>query len=115
VKDVLGDSVSDVRRSSRLVDSPACVVLGDYDVGPQMRRIMQAAGQTVPDAKPTLELNLAHPLVERLDSEADETRFSELAKLLLDQAKLASGAELADPASYVKRVNDLLVELLPRG
>jgi molecular chaperone HtpG len=115
VQAVLGDSVSAVRRSARLVDSPACVVLGDYDVGPQMRRIMQAAGQTVPETKPTLELNLDHPLVDRLDAESDEARFAELSKLLLDQAKLAGGADLEDPASYVKRVNDLLLELLPRG
>jgi molecular chaperone HtpG len=114
VKEALGDRVTAVRRSTRLVDSPACVVLGDYDVGPQMRRIMLAAGQSVPDAKPTLELNLEHPLVGRLDAESDEARFGELAKLLLDQAKLAGGAELDDPASYVKRVNDLLLELLPR-
>jgi molecular chaperone HtpG len=114
VKEALGERVTAVRRSTRLVDSPACVVLGDYDVGPQMRRIMLAAGQSVPDAKPTLELNLEHPLVGRLDAESDEARFGELAKLLLDQAKLAGGAELDDPASYVKRVNDLLLELLPR-
>src|SRR4030095_14393606 len=78
VKEALGDRVTAVRRSTRLVDSPACVVLGDYDVGPQMRRIMLAAGQSVPDAKPTLELNLEHPLVGRLDAESDQARFGEL-------------------------------------
>ena len=114
LRGVLGERVTEVRRSNRLVDSPACLVLGEYDMGAQMRRIMAAAGQSVPDVKPALEINAGHPLVKRLDAEQDEARFSELAHLLLDQATLAGGQDLEDPAAYVKRVNGLLLELLKR-
>jgi len=74
-----------------LTDSPACLALGEYDMGLQMRRIMEAAGQEVPDSKPVFELNLEHPLVTKLDQETDEARFGELASILFDQACLAEG------------------------
>jgi molecular chaperone HtpG len=86
-------------------------VIGDYDMGLQMRRIMEAAGQKVPDTKPIFEINPEHPLIDKLDKEPDEERFGELALVLFDQAGLAAGAALDDPASYVSRLNKLLLEL----
>ena len=112
IKEVLGDQVEGVRSSSRLTDSAACLVLGEHDMGAQMRRLMEAAGQALPDSKATLEINLDHPLLQRLDDEADEQRFAEIARLLFDQAQLADGGQLQDPAAYVTRVNALLTELL---
>jgi len=108
----LGDRVESVRPSRRLKDSPACLVLGEFDLGPQMRRIMEATGQKVPESKPVFEYNLSHPLVERLDREPDEDRFRELAGILFDQATLAGGGNLADAAGYVERLNRLLLALL---
>jgi molecular chaperone HtpG len=111
VKKVLEDKVSDVRVTTRLTDSPACVVVGDDDMGAQMRRILEQAGQAMPDSKPIFELNPAHPLVVKLDQESDEDRFGDLAAVLLDQANLAEGGHLEDPAGYVQRLNKLLLEL----
>ena len=101
----------EVRVTGRLTESPACFVVGDHDMGVQMRRIMQAAGQQVPEARPIMELNPDHPLVKRLDAEPDEDRFATLATILFEQAQLASGDELEDPAAYVQRLNRLLLEL----
>ena len=109
---VLGDKVDQVRTSKRLTQSPACLVLSDYALGAQMRRIMEASGQAMPDAKPIFEFNPSHPLVERLDQEPDEDRFAELVGVLFDQASLAEGGSLTDPAAYVERLNRLLLELL---
>jgi molecular chaperone HtpG len=114
IKAVLGDRVDAVRASKRLTTSPACLVLGEHAMGAQMRRIMEAAGQRVPDSKPNFEINGAHPLVKRLDAEQDEKRFGELALVLFDQAALADGGQLADPAAYVARLNALLLDLLGR-
>ncbi|WP_067863690.1 molecular chaperone HtpG [Neptuniibacter marinus] len=111
LKASLGDKVADVRITTRLTDSPACLVLGEQDMGLQMRQIMEAAGQAVPDSKPTFEVNPEHPLIEKLDKEADEDRFADLALVLFDQAGLAAGAQLDDPATYVARLNKLLLEL----
>ncbi|HUH37981.1 MAG TPA: molecular chaperone HtpG [Spongiibacteraceae bacterium] len=111
VKQSLDDKVEDVRVTTRLTDSPACLVVGQYDMGAQMRRILEAAGQAVPESKPTLELNPVHPLVERLERETDEDRFADLADILLEQAQLAEGGQLKDPAAYVRRLNKLLLEL----
>jgi molecular chaperone HtpG len=112
---VLDDKVAEVRRSKRLTTSPACLVLDEHAMGAQMRRIMEAAGQRVPDAKPNFEVNATHPLVNRLDAEQDENRFRELTLVLFDQAALADGGQLSDPAAYVTRLNALLVELLGRN
>jgi molecular chaperone HtpG len=112
LKTVLADKVAEVRRSKRLTTSPACLVLDEHAMGAQMRRIMEAAGQRVPDAKPNFEINASHPLVGRLDAEPDENRFRELALVLFDQAALADGGQLSDPAAYVTRLNALLLELL---
>ena len=111
LKESLTDKVADVRITSRLTDSPACLVLGEQDMGLQMRQIMEAAGQAVPETKPTFEVNPEHPLIEKLDKEADEDRFADLALVLFDQAGLAAGAQLDDPATYVARLNKLLLEL----
>ena len=111
VKTALGEQVSEVRITHRLTDSPACVVVGQFDMGAQMRRILEAAGQKLPESKPIFELNPEHSLVKKLDAEANETRFSDLAHILFDQANLAEGAQLQDPAAYVQRLNKLLLEL----
>ncbi len=111
VKTVLAEQVEEVRVTDRLTESPACLVVGEYDMGAQMRRIMAAAGQNLPASKPILELNPQHPLVRKLDGESSETRFADLAHVLYDQAQLASGDQLSDPAAYVRRLNKLLLDL----
>ena len=111
VTKVLENRVSEVRATARLTDSAACLVVGDFDMGSQMRRIMEAAGQEMPEAKPILEINPAHPLVEMLDQEPDEDRFESLANIIFDQANLVEGGQLDDPADYVSRMNKLLVEM----
>lgn len=111
VTEVLKDRVEEVRVTSRLTDSPACLVVAEHDMGAQMRRILEAAGQTLPDSKPIFELNPEHPLVQKLDAEQVEDRFADLADILFNQAYLAEGAQLEDPASYVHKLNKLLLEL----
>lgn len=111
MKTALGDKVAEVRPTLRLTESPACLVVGEHEMGAQMRRIMEAAGQAVPDAPPTLELNTEHPLIQRLDQESDEERFADLTQILFDQATLAEGSTLDDPATYVSRLNKLLLEM----
>jgi len=105
----LGERVSGVRSSKRLTDSASCLVLGDHDMALHLQRMLQQAGQEVPESKPVLELNPGHPLVARLDAEADKARFDDLALVLYEQALLSEGAVLPDPADFVRRVNDLLV------
>jgi molecular chaperone HtpG len=107
----LEDKVGEVRATNRLTDSAACLVVGDFDMGAQMRRIMEAAGQEVPESKPILEVNPAHPLAQMLDQEVDEDRFADLANIVFDQANLAEGGQLDDPAGYVSRLNKLLLEM----
>ncbi|AHL35342.1 heat shock protein 90 [Pseudomonas brassicacearum] len=111
IKTALGDAVSEVRVSHRLTDSPAILAIGEQDLGLQMRQILEASGQKVPDSKPIFEFNPAHPLVEKLDNEQSEERFGDLSHILFDQAALAAGDSLKDPAAYVRRLNKLLVEL----
>ena len=111
LKGALGEQVAEVRVSHRLTDSPAILAIGEQDLGLQMRQILEASGQKVPDSKPIFEFNPAHPLIERLDAEPDEDRFADLSHILFDQAALAAGDSLKDPASYVRRLNKLLVEL----
>lgn len=108
---VLEDKVAEVRATARLTESPACLVVGDFDMGAQMRRIMEAAGQPVPDSKPILEINPGHPLLEMLDQEQDEDQFADLAAIVFDQANLAEGGQLEDPAAYVSKLNKLLLAL----
>ncbi|MCS5563208.1 MAG: molecular chaperone HtpG [Oleiphilaceae bacterium] len=111
IKKALDNRVQEVRVTNRLTDSPACLVVGDFDMGAQMKKIMEAAGQKVPDSKPIFEINVDHPLVQRLESEKGDERFGELSAVLLDQATLASGEQLDDPGAYVSRLNRLLLEL----
>ena len=111
MQNVLSDQVAGIRPTIRLTSSPACLTVAEHEMGAQMRRIMEAAGQEMPETKPTMEINVEHPLLKRLDEEADEDRFADLAQILLDQAVLAEGSTLEDPASYVARLNKLLVEM----
>ncbi len=108
---VLSERVAGIRPTTRLTSSPACLTVAEHEMGAQMRRIMEAAGQEMPESKPTMEINVEHPLLQRLDQESDEDRFADLAQILLDQAALAEGSVLEDPATYVARLNKLLVEM----
>ena len=110
IAQVLKDRVEAVNASQRLVDSPACVVAADQDLAPQLRRMLEASGQSLPDSKPILELNMEHPLVVKLSAVADDERFSAMAEIMLDHALLAEGAQLDNPADYVRRMNQLMVE-----
>ncbi len=111
VKAVLTDEVSEVRSSQRLTDSPSCLVLGEQEMAMHMQQMLKQAGHDVPDSKPMLEINMAHPLVERLREENDEARFSDWSRLLFEQAMLSQGGQLDDPAAFVKRLNSILVEI----
>jgi len=107
LKEALKDRAKDVRASTRLVDSPACIVADEGDMSAHLARMLKQAGQGAPVSKPILEVNPQHALVKRLES--DEARFADLANILFDQAMLAEGGQLEDPAGYVRRVNALLV------
>ncbi|MDH7943153.1 molecular chaperone HtpG [Pseudohongiella sp. SYSU M77423] len=111
VQNALGERVKEVRISHRLTDSAACLAIDEDDMGAQMRRIMQASGQAVPDTKPIFELNPTHPLVDKLEHEQNEERFGDLISILFDQASLADGNELEDPARFSQQLNKLLLEL----
>ena len=111
VKTELGDAVSAVKASQRLAESPSCLTRGADDLNESMRRMLAAAGRDLPDAKPELELNLAHPLVKRLEGLEGED-FGELARLLYDQAQLTEQGQVANPGEYLRRLNSLLVKLL---
>jgi len=109
LKELLGDRVGDVRVSARLTDSPSCLSLSDYEMAPHLARLLREAGHDVPQAKPTLEVNPQHPLLKRVESEGDAAKAADLANLLLDQAEIAAGAQLPDPAAFVQRLNRLIV------
>ncbi len=111
VKKVMGERIKEVRLTHRLTSSPACIVADENDMGIQMQRILQAAGQAFPEAKPIFELNPEHAIVQRLRDEQDDDRFSEWTNILFDQAVLAEGGHLDDPAGFVHRLNGLLLEL----
>ena len=111
VKATLGEAVSDVRLTHRLTTSPACLVTSENDMSANLERILKSAGQKIPDNKPIFEINPEHPLVLKLKDEADEGQFTELSKVLFDQAMLAEGGQLEDPASFVKRLNELLLSM----
>lgn len=108
----LEGEVKEVRVTSRLTDSPACLVVGQYDMGGHMRRMMEAAGQQMPEAEIALEVNPTHPLIERLDAEQDEDRFNELTQIIHAQAQLAEGSQLKQPGDYVAKLNKLLLDLM---
>lgn len=111
IKSALKDRVAAVNVSQRLVDSPACVVAAADDMSPQVRRMLEASGQQLPETKPVLEINIEHPLLTRLSAESDKQRFAALSEIVLDHALLADGSQLENPAEYVHRVNNLLLEL----
>ena len=108
IQSALGDSVKEVRVTHRLTDSPACLVSGENDLSGNLERMLKAAGQKTPESKPVLEINPQHAIVLRLNQEADEGRFTDWSHLLFDQALLAEGGQLEDPASFVRRMNSLL-------
>ena len=114
VKELLESSVKDVRLSQRLTDSPACIVLDEQDMSGQMERMLRASGQQVPTQKPILELNPDHRMIKHLKDEQDSARFEDWSRILLDQAILAEGGQLEDPASFVQRFNKLLLALTER-
>jgi molecular chaperone HtpG len=109
IQGALSERVAAVNVSRRLVDSPACVVASDQDLNPQVRRMLEASGQQLPESKPILEINIKHPLVTQLAAEGDEARFGALSNIVLDHALLAEGSQLENPAEYVQRMNDYLL------
>lgn len=109
IKAALGASVADVKVTSRLTDTPACVVTGEGEMSTQMIKLMQAAGQPVPEVKPTFEVNPAHPLVSRLNDLQDEAAFADWSNLLLQQAQLSEKGSLADPSAFIKLMNQMLL------
>ncbi len=112
LKTSLGDGVKEVRISTRLTDSPACLVVDHYDMSQNLARVLKQMGQTSNNMPtPIMEINLEHPLISRMDQESDEDKFSELAKLVFDQAMLAEGGQLQDPAAFVHRLNKLMLEM----
>ncbi|MFP4602142.1 MAG: molecular chaperone HtpG [Halochromatium sp.] len=115
LKDSLGEQVDAVRVSTRLVDSPACIVVGEHDMSANLARVLKAVGQEAPSMKPTLEINLDHPLVRRLEAESDQGRFDDLGLILLDQAILAEGGQLDDPSAFVGRLNKLMMNMFMSG
>ena len=111
IKTTLGEKVKDVRVTQRLTESPVCLVADEHDMGMHLERLLKAAGQNVPGTKPILEVNPQHPLVQRLKNESDETRFGDWSQVLFDQALLAEGGQLEDPAGFVKRLNQLVLAM----
>ncbi|WP_372843831.1 molecular chaperone HtpG [Psychrobacter sp.] len=110
LKTALGERAKDVKVSTRLVDSPACLVIGEGELSPQMIQMLKQMGQDVPESKPTLEVNPDHPLIKKLEtSEQSDVDFDKLAQVIFDQALLADGGQLEDPAAYLRRVNELLM------
>ena len=111
IRDALKERAGGVRVTSRLVDSPACLVSDQHGISMNLERLLKASGQQVPTTKPVLEINPHHPIVERLKSESDASRFSDWSHILFDQAMLAEGGQLDDPATFVKRLNGLMLAL----
>jgi len=109
LKSLLGERVKDVRVSARLTDSPSCLALSDYEMAPHLARLLREAGHDMPESKPVLEINPRHALLQRVEAEGDETRAGDLANLLLEQAEIAAGAQLPDPAAFVQRMNRVLL------
>jgi molecular chaperone HtpG len=115
IQDALKDRASAVRTTERLTDSPACLVADEHGPSMNLERILKAAGQSVPGVKPVLEINPSHPIVQRLKAETDSARFRDWSQILFDQATLAEGGHLEDPASFVRRLNALMLTLSAEG
>ncbi len=111
LKDVLGDKVEDVRVSHRLTSSPACIVLSEQDMALYMQNLMKQAGHDMPSNKPILEVNPTHPLIERMEAETDDEQFTDWAEIVFDQALLAEGGQLEDPAGFVNKLNKLMLKM----
>lgn len=111
IKQVLSDKVEAVKVSHRLTNSPSCIVLGEHDMALYMQQLLKQAGHDMPTTKPTLEINPTHPLLKRMEVETDDERFAEWASVLLDQAILAEGGQLEDPAGFVHRLNRLMLAM----
>ena len=111
MKEVLSEEVDDIRVTNRLTDSPACLVAGAGAMDANMERIMKSMGQEVPGSKRIMEINVEHPLIERLQNETDDERFADWSRILFDQSLLAEGSQLDDPASFTRRLNGLLQTL----
>ncbi len=115
VQKVLDEKVKEVRVSSRLTDSPACLVVEEGDMSANLARVLKSVGQDAPTTPPIMELNVEHPLLKRLDTEPDEDRFADLTEVLFDQAMLAEGGQLDDPASFVGRLNQLMLNMMQQN
>ena len=113
MKEVLSEQVKDVRITFRLTESPACLVADAHDMSGNLERLLKSSGQKVPNSKPFLEINPHHPMVQRLKYE--EAKFADWSRILFDQALLAEGGQLEDPAGFVKRLNDLLLQNVLSG
>jgi len=111
IKAILEEDTSDVRASTRLTSSPACIVMGEHDMALHMQQLMKQAGHDMPATKPVLEVNPSHPILDLLDREQDDDKFANWSRLLLDQAMLAEGGQLADGAGFVKRMNEMFMAL----
>ena len=111
LKQVLGEKVKDVRASTRLTTSPACLVVGEYDIDPNLKRLLKSAGQEIPGDKPILEINPQHPIIVKLRDGQDEKRFTDWAYILFDQSILSAGEKLDNPVDFVNRLNELLAQL----
>jgi molecular chaperone HtpG len=111
MKDALEDKVEEVRVTNRLTDSPACIVLNEQDMAMHMQRILKEAGHELPSSKPILEINPDHPIVKKLNAEKSKKKFADWSDILFDQALLAEGGQLEDPASFVAKLNKMLVTI----
>ena len=111
INKALGGKVKEVRLSQRLTESPACLVVEDHDMSQNLARVLQQMGQDAPATIPTLEINLDHPVVSKLKSIEDQQEFEDLGSVIFDQALLAEGGKLEDPAGFVRRLNGLLAEV----
>ncbi len=111
IQQALGEKVKAVRVTHRLTDSPACLVSDEHDMGRHLEQILKASGQEISTAKPVLEINPGHPIINKLKQEADDERFHDLSNIIFDQALLSEGGQLTDPASFVQRLNNMLLEL----
>ena len=111
MKEALGDKVEEVRVTTRLTSSPACIVLNEHDMAMHMQRLLKEAGHAMPSSKPILEINTDHPIVKRLEEEKSDSKFNDWSDILFDQAILAEGGQLDDPASFVHKLNEMLVSI----
>src|SRR5690606_32153275 len=115
IKSSLGERIKEARVTNRLTESPACLVADKNDMSANLERLLKAAGHRVPGAKPILEVNPRHPLVQRLKEEIGKERFAGWTRILFEQARLAEGGSLEDPGSFVKRLNQLMLDLAGAG